>query len=107
MPKDSLPAPLIIDMQQGMRDTPAPRNNPDAGPRIAHARCLARRRRAGGACDISRTPGSPFWPGQPSAAFQADFTPLAHEHVQEKNVPDAFIHSGLGAGCGCAASKRW
>jgi hypothetical protein len=30
MPKDSLPAPLIIDMQQGMRDTPAPRNNPDA-----------------------------------------------------------------------------
>lgn len=97
MPKDSLPALLIIDMQQGMRDTPAPRNNPHAEQRIAHV--LAAWRAAGAPVvhvrHISRTPGSPFWPGQPGAAFQADFTPLAHEHVQEKNVPDAFIHSGL------------
>lgn len=44
---------------------------------------------------ISRTPGSPFWPGQPGAEFQPELSPLAHEYVVEKNVPDAFINTGL------------
>lgn len=44
---------------------------------------------------ISRTPGSPFWPGQPGVEFQPSLAPLPDEHVVEKNVPDAFIHTGL------------
>ncbi|WP_442909612.1 hypothetical protein [Hydrogenophaga sp.] len=32
--------------------------------------------------DMSRTPGSPL-------------APLPHEHVVEKNVPDAFVNMGL------------
>ena len=47
---------------------------------------------------ISRTPGSPFWPGQIGSEFQSKFAPTATEHVVEKNVPDAFINTGL---------KRW
>ncbi len=44
---------------------------------------------------MSRTTGSPFWPGQSGAEFQPALAPLAHEHVVEKNVPDAFINTGL------------
>src|SRR5205814_9947042 len=44
---------------------------------------------------ISRTPGSPFWPGQAGVEFQDALAPCASEHVIEKNVPDAFIHTGL------------
>lgn len=44
---------------------------------------------------ISRTLGSPFWPGQVGAEFQEELQPLSTEHVVEKNVPDAFINSGL------------
>jgi nicotinamidase-related amidase len=44
---------------------------------------------------MSRTPGSPFWPGQSGVEFQPELEPLPHEHVVEKNVPDAFIHTGL------------
>lgn len=47
---------------------------------------------------ISRTPGSPFWPGQACAEFQPALSPLNHEHVVEKNVPDTFTHTVL---------KRW
>jgi len=46
---------------------------------------------------LSRTPGSPFWPGKPGAGFQPRFSPSAGEHVVEKNVPDAFVRSGLEA----------
>lgn len=91
------PALLIIDMQKGMRDSPVPRNNPEAERRIAEL--LAAWRAAAAPIvhvrHVSRTPGSPFWPGQPGAEFQPDLAPLAHEHVLEKNVPDAFINSGL------------
>jgi nicotinamidase-related amidase len=89
---------LIIDMQQGMRSVTLPqRNNPQAestigellthwrvnqGP-VVHVR------------HVSRTPGSPFWPGQPGVEFQPDLQPLPTEHVVEKNVPDAFINTGL------------
>jgi nicotinamidase-related amidase len=44
---------------------------------------------------ISRTPDSPFWPGQPGAEFQLELRPLEREHVVGKNVPDAFINTGL------------
>lgn len=91
------PALLIIDMQNGMRTSPESRNNPQAEPRIGEL--LAAWRQAGWPVvhvrHISRTPGSPFWPGQPGAEFQPELAPLKHEHVVEKNVPDAFINSAL------------
>ena len=89
---------MIIDMQEGMRsDRLPPRNNPHAeqnmlallaawrgrGDPIVHVRHL------------SRAPASVFYPGQNGAVFQAPFTPLEDEHVVDKNVPDAFIQSGL------------
>lgn len=94
----SPPALLIIDMQKGMANSAAgQRNNPDAEQRIA--RLLAAWRKAGAPVvhvrHISRTPGSPFWPGQPGAEFQDTLAPLDGEHVVEKNVPDCFIQSGL------------
>ncbi|MFR0691818.1 cysteine hydrolase family protein [Enterobacterales bacterium AE_CKDN230030158-1A_HGKHYDSX7] len=91
------PALLIIDQQQGMRTSPEPRNNPQAEQHIGEL--LAAWRRKGWPLvhirHISRTPGSPFWPGQPGAEFQAALAPLDHEHVVEKNIPDAFINSAL------------
>ena len=44
---------------------------------------------------ISRSSTSVFAPGQRGSEFQERFMPLAHEHVVEKNVPDAFINSRL------------
>ncbi|MFJ3050942.1 cysteine hydrolase family protein [Pseudomonas nitroreducens] len=91
------PALLIIDQQKGMRDSPAPRNNPQAERRIGEL--LAAWRQAGWPVvhvrHISRSPGSPFWPGQPGVEFQPELAPQGHEHVVEKNVPDAFINSAL------------
>ncbi|MEG0885753.1 MAG: cysteine hydrolase family protein, partial [Janthinobacterium sp.] len=92
------PALIIIDMQQGMASPAAgSRNNPAAERQIA---TLLQAWRAADATvvhvrHISRTPGSPFWPGQSGVEFQAALAPLPEEHVVEKNVPDAFIHSGL------------
>lgn len=85
-------------MQQGMRSPAAgSRNNPRAESVIA---TLLRAWRAQAAPlvhvrHISRTPGSPFWPGQSGVEFQPDLAPLDSEHVVEKNVPDAFINTGL------------
>jgi len=89
---------ILIDMQQGMRDPAAgERNNPDAEANIQ--RLLAAWRKAGWPIvhvrHASRTPGSPFLPGQPGADFQPEFAPAAGEHVVEKNVPDAFVRTGL------------
>ncbi|MEO8411936.1 MAG: cysteine hydrolase family protein [Propionivibrio sp.] len=88
----------IIDMQNCM-DSSAdlPRNNPFAEENIA---ALLSAWRTDGAPivhvrHLSRTPTSVFRPGQVGADFQPRFTPAANEHVVEKNVPDAFIHSGL------------
>lgn len=93
-----MPTLLIIDMQVGMGwPQSGVRNNPgaesiilqlltawrDRGAPVVHVR------------HISRSPGSPFWPGQPGVDFQPDLQPLAHEHVVEKNVPDAFVNTGL------------
>jgi len=96
--RSQAPALLIIDMQQGMRSPKAgKRNNPQAESHIA--RLLSAWRQAGGLIvhirHMSRTPGSSFWPGQPGAEFQEELKPLAREYVVEKNVPDAFVHTGL------------
>jgi nicotinamidase-related amidase len=95
---DEIPTLLIIDMQKGMASPAAgARNNPQAERNIAS---LLHRWRQSGATvvhvrHISRTPGSPFWPGQVGAEFQEDLAPLPRAHVVEKNVPDAFINTGL------------
>ncbi|WP_457350495.1 cysteine hydrolase family protein [Roseateles sp. P5_D6] len=93
-----MPLLLIIDMQVGMTwPQSGVRNNPQAEVQIA--RLLDAWRRAGAPIvhvrHISRTLGSPFWPGQPGAEFQPALAPRDDEHVVEKNVPDAFTHSGL------------
>ena len=93
-----LPALLIIDMQRCMASPAAgERNNPQAQARIAAL--LAAWRARGGTIvhvrHISRDPASGFAPGQPGVLFQEGLEPQAGEHVVDKNVPDAFIHSGL------------
>lgn len=89
---------IIIDMQQCMA-TPAAgqRNNPQAEGNIAGLleAWRAAKTPVVHVRHISRSPTSLFAPGQPGAAFQPAFIPLQHEHVVEKNVPDAFINSGL------------
>jgi nicotinamidase-related amidase len=92
------PILIIIDMQKGMSSpTAGRRNNPQAESNIA--RLLLAWRTAGAAVvhvrHISRTVGSSFWPGQPGAEFQEELKPRDREHVVEKNVPDAFINTGL------------
>ena len=87
---------IIVDMQKGMANA-GPRNNPEAeshigqlldhwrerGQPIVHVRHL------------SRTPGSPFWPGQSGAEFQERMAPRPSEHVVDKHITDAFAQSGL------------
>jgi len=89
---------LIVDMQIGMSwPSSGARNNPEA--EVAIASLLAEWRARGAPIlhvrHISRTPGSPFWPGQPGVEFQPLLAPLDSEHVMEKNVPDAFANTGL------------
>lgn len=89
---------IIIDMQNGInRPTLGRRNNPDAERNI-EALLLgwrATRRPIVHVRHISRSPESIFWPGQSGAEFQPCFVPMSHEHVVEKNVPDAFAATGL------------
>lgn len=89
---------IVIDMQRGMKEPNAEkRNNLDSERNIQSL--LAAWRRADwpvvSVRHISRTKGSPFWPGQLGAEFQPELAPLDTEHVVEKSVPDAFIQSGL------------
>ncbi|WP_311065686.1 cysteine hydrolase family protein [Halomonas sp. DWK9] len=89
---------IIIDMQQGMATLEAgERNNPHAEANIK--RLLATWRQSQQpvvhVSHLSRTPNSPFWPGQSGVLFQPELEPLATEHIVDKNVPDAFTHSGL------------
>ena len=92
------PVLVVIDMQRGMSSALAgERNNPSAEIEIAG---LLQAWRAVSAPivhvrHISRTPGSPFWPGQSGVEFQPELAPLTTEHVVEKNVPDALINTGL------------
>ena len=92
------PTLVIIDMQKCMADPAAGiRNNPQAEQHIAAL--LSAWRQAGASVvhvrHISRQPASLFAPGQRGAEFQDALAPLAGEHVVEKNVPDAFIQTGL------------
>ena len=92
------PALIIIDMQRGMSSKAAgQRNNPTAEQNIASLLAAWRAARAPivHVRHISRTPTSLFWAGQPGVEFQPELAPLDHEHVVEKNVPDAFINTGL------------
>ncbi|HEX9172239.1 MAG TPA: cysteine hydrolase family protein [Telluria sp.] len=96
--KTSLPVLLIIDMQKGMASPAAgARNNPGAEQNIA--RLLTAWRAADATVvhvrHISRSPLSLFAPGQDGVEFQPALAPLPGEHVVEKNVPDAFINTGL------------
>ena len=96
--QQEIPTLVIIDMQRGMAAPSAgPRNNAEAERNIADL--LEAWRRLGAPLvhvrHISRTVGSPFWPGQPGAEFQEELAPLPSEHVVEKNVPDALINTGL------------
>jgi nicotinamidase-related amidase len=89
---------IIIDMQNGMQSpTLPPRNNPTAEDNIARLLAAWREANRPVVCvrHISRSPTSVFAPGQDGVEFQPRFMPLAHEHVVEKNVPDAFINTGL------------
>jgi nicotinamidase-related amidase len=93
-----LPCLIVIDMQKCMADPAAgSRNNPQAEDNIGQ---LLQAWRAANAQvvhvrHISRSPTSLFAPGQSGVEFQNALLPLAHEHVVEKNVPDAFINTAL------------
>jgi nicotinamidase-related amidase len=92
------PTLIIIDMQRGMADPAAgSRNNPDAEANIAALLSAWRRAQLPvvHVRHISRTVGSLFWPGQVGAEFQPQLAPAPNEHVVEKNVPDAFLNTGL------------
>jgi nicotinamidase-related amidase len=89
---------IIIDMQKGMHSsTLPPRNNPGAEDNIArlHAAWREAEHPVVSVRHISRSATSVFAPGQSGVEFQQRFLPLAHEHVVEKNVPDAFVNTGL------------
>lgn len=87
---------IIIDMQKGMAQA-GPRNNPDAEHRIADL--LHYWRECGQPVvhvrHLSRSPHSPFWPGQVGAEFQTRLAPLDAEHVVDKHITDAFAQSAL------------
>ena len=89
---------VIIDMQQGMNHPKlGRRNNPEAELHMQQLLGAWRQsqRPVVHVRHMSRTPGSVFWPGQPGCEFQEALAPLTHEHVLEKNVPDAFAVTGL------------
>jgi nicotinamidase-related amidase len=93
-----LPCLIIVDMQKGMANPAAgSRNNPQAEDNIAQL--LQAWREAGANIvhvrHISRSSRSLFAPGQSGVEFQQALQPLPHEHVVEKNVPDAFINTAL------------
>ena len=89
---------IIIDMQQCMSKAAiSERNNPQAETQIQSL--LAAWRQANWPIihvrHISRELKSGFYPGQAGAGFQAEFSPLEHEPIVEKNRPDAFCNTGL------------
>ncbi|CAE6756019.1 hypothetical protein R69927_06465 [Paraburkholderia domus] len=95
---DDNAALILIDLQKGIQFPKlGRRNNPDAehhlAALLAHWRGSARP--VVHVRHISREPDSVFWPGQSGVEFQTAFEPQDSEHVVEKNVPDAFIASGL------------
>lgn len=94
----NLRALVIVDMQLCMADPAAGvRNNPDAETNIALLLSAWRREQLPvvHVRHLSRTVGSLFWPGQAGVEFQPEFVPRIDEHVVEKDVPDAFLNTGL------------
>jgi len=92
------PLLLLIDQQQGIRSPHlGPRNHPDAEWRMAALLAAWRLARAPliHVRHLSRSPSSVFWPGRPGVEFQPELAPLPGETVFDKQVPDAFAHSGL------------
>lgn len=87
---------IIIDMQKGMEKI-RPRNNPEAEVRMFEL--LSRWRERGQTIvhvrHLSRSPNSPYWPGQVGVEFQTRLMPLVTEHVVDKHVTDAFAQSSL------------
>lgn len=92
------PALIIVDMQRAMSaPTSGRRNNPGAETNISSL-LLAWRKAHYPVIHVrhvSSTSGSPFAPDQIGVEFQPQFAPNPGEHTVEKNVPDAFIHTGL------------
>jgi len=89
---------LIIDMQKGIaHPVGARRNNPGAEQQVEALlqAWRASRRPLVHVRHVSRSADSVFRPGQPGCEFQEALAPLGDEQVVEKNVPDAFIASGL------------
>ncbi len=74
-----------------------PRNNPCAEANIARLMAAWRAAQQPLVCvrHVSRSASSVFAPGQSGIEFQPHLAPLPHEHVVEKNVPDALINTGL------------
>lgn len=96
--ENELTALVIIDMQRGMlKSAMGARNNLCAEQNILRILKAFREKKLPVVIvrHISRNPGSPFWPGQEGVEFQTEFEPREREHVVEKHVPDAFIHSNL------------
>ncbi|GGK00423.1 cysteine hydrolase family protein [Pseudomonas matsuisoli] len=89
---------IIIDMQQGIQDlAQRQRNNPSALSRIGALLATWREANAPVAHvrHISRDDDSVFAPGQPGCVFHPAVAPRRDEAVFEKNVTDAFLHTGL------------
>ena len=100
MNQTSLPALVLIDLQQGF-DHPrwGTRNNPDAEQRIA-ALLAAWRQAAGPVVHVrhmSTEPDSPLRPNQPGNLFKPEAAPRGGEPVFEKTVNSAFIGTPLEA----------
>lgn len=95
---DTPTALILIDMQRGMLpENTGPRNNPQAEDNMERLLVLWRKanRPIVHVRHMGRAPESPFWPGSPNCDFQPRFAPLPSEYRMEKNVNDAFSHSGL------------
>ncbi|MQR01520.1 cysteine hydrolase family protein [Glaciimonas soli] len=89
---------LIIDMQQGIKHPKlGKRNNLQAEENMVSLLTSWRltKRPVVHIRHVSRSPESVFWPGQSGIEFQDSFIPLPDEHIIEKNVPDAFVATGL------------
>ncbi|MFD2641989.1 cysteine hydrolase family protein [Pseudomonas japonica] len=89
---------LIVDMQKGIANPAGVRrNNPDAEQQVEALLRAWRtsRRPVVHVRHISRSADSVFRPGQVGCEFQEALAPLGNEQVFEKNVPDAFVASGL------------
>ena len=94
----SIPALLIIDVQQGLDNSSwGQRNNPDAEANIARLLNLWRNhhRPVIHVQHCSTNSASPLRPGQPGNAFKPEVLPISGERVFQKTVNSAFIDTGL------------